>query len=271
MIENISRPVKISPGSSGTGRKGRGFTLIELLVVIAIIAILAALLLPALAKAKEKAKQITCTSNLKQIGVALVLYSDDNHNYFPVASSGSSGTNIWTLSLKPYLALSRDPTGGAKYGSENKVFICPSAKSVYINLGTNEINRTYTCAGTMLGTQVNSVGLTATAARKASPMPNPAQTLLVVEGRQESIMPSSASVNSSYSNTSWDGSQPALTDLQIGSSSASPAKCIYLDFRRHSSQSAMNVLYGDYHAGPVSFTQAQQTWTRLFYENRSSK
>ena len=71
-------------------KRHAGFTLIELLVVIAIIAILAALLLPALAAAKRKAKLAQCQSNFHQISVACYVYANDYGDYFPVCSVGGA-------------------------------------------------------------------------------------------------------------------------------------------------------------------------------------
>ena len=89
----------------------RRFTLIELLVVIAIIAILAAMLLPALAQARAKARQVSCLSQLKQLGLGLILYADSHDgryiNAAPIAGMprGSQGDNVcwWRFYVQPYV------------------------------------------------------------------------------------------------------------------------------------------------------------------------
>ncbi len=102
------------------------FTLIELLVVIAIIAVLASMLLPALGKARQKAQHVTCTSNLKQIGMAVLLYIDEHDDWFP-GMLQSSGPFINDLS--PYLK-ARTPTGSnfiyARSPSDVHVYWCPT-------------------------------------------------------------------------------------------------------------------------------------------------
>jgi len=113
--------------------KRKGFTLIELLVVIAIIAILAAILFPVFAQARDKARQITSASNLKQLGLAIIMYNEDNNDYQPTAddqdciynpsaspcgTTGNPAAADWALKTLPYVkslgvyVSPDDPQGG---------------------------------------------------------------------------------------------------------------------------------------------------------------
>jgi prepilin-type N-terminal cleavage/methylation domain-containing protein len=107
--------------------RARGFTLIELLVVIAIIAILAALLLPALAKAKEKAQRIACISNMRQVGLSLALYTDSYDNKVP--SAVTYGSVAGDRSTAPNTVQYTDEYGGVPKAlnvANPRVFWCPS-------------------------------------------------------------------------------------------------------------------------------------------------
>jgi prepilin-type N-terminal cleavage/methylation domain-containing protein len=94
-------------------RAGNAFTLIELLVVIAIIAILAAMLLPALARAKESGRRIACLNNVRQLSLAVHMYVDDSQGKYPARSS----TNRWPNQLYD------------SYGRNVKLLLCPSEQT----------------------------------------------------------------------------------------------------------------------------------------------
>ncbi len=110
-------------------RSRKGFTLIELLVVIAIIAILAAILFPVFAKAREKARQSSCTSNLKQIGIGIMQYTQDYDEYYPPSAWSSSPWSPWSVFMYPYV-------------KSQAVFMCPDDVNTGILPNTNTFTPT---------------------------------------------------------------------------------------------------------------------------------
>ncbi len=103
----------------------RAFTLIELLVVVAIISILAAILFPVFAKVREKARQSACSSNEKQLGLAIIMYAQDGDELLPPTQA--TDNTLWPTLLDPYV-------------KSNRLRVCPDDGAATSSYGLNELN-----------------------------------------------------------------------------------------------------------------------------------
>jgi len=119
----------------------KGFTLIELLVVIAIIGILAGILLPVLSRARESARKTQCMSNVKQIGMGLIMYANENSETFPSSTASNPAMASLNMLYDTYI-------------SDNKVFNCPSDTTVTAT--TNAGMSVYTSGGSQAFTSTQS-------------------------------------------------------------------------------------------------------------------
>ncbi|OGV31147.1 MAG: hypothetical protein A2020_06075 [Lentisphaerae bacterium GWF2_45_14] len=185
-------------GSNAKSLRLMGFTLIELLVVIAIIAILSSLLMPALKKARDSTKKISCAGNLKQIGIAFQVYLSDNDGYYPKAQICEYGY-YWSNIL--YALITDKPLGKSgtcfcgTHGAMNNylgfdalgirneygtIFHCPSQK---INPLSNNPRypASYAMVTSLGGNEFTSSDLTKPSI-KASKIQLPSQAALVTEG-----------------------------------------------------------------------------------------
>jgi len=148
--------------------KIKGFTLIELLVVIAIIAILAAILFPVFAQAREKARQISCLSNTKQLGLAFTQYEQDYDEKVPDGASPYGGGNGWAGDIYPYV-------------KSSKVYLCPDdhtgdfGGSIPFNISSYGYNAQFTIVTDPTNHKINADSIT------LARFNAPAQTVVLFE------------------------------------------------------------------------------------------
>ena len=165
------------------------FTLIELLVVIAIIAILAAILFPVFAQARSKARQTTCLSNEKQLGIALMAYTQDYDEQFPLANYDISTTDRvhWYNLIEPYVKANYT-RANANLGKGMSIYVCPDfAKTQNTDFGIQQ-SWSYVCNFNLMpppaasGSQSLPPTWAAITPKSLAYLQAPAQVVLAAEG-----------------------------------------------------------------------------------------
>ena len=188
-----------------------GFTLVEVLVTLTIMAILLGLSAAAYSRIRVVSNSTKGAANLRQIHMVLMSYVQDNNSCLPPVASSNQ---VWDREpLAPYLPLRED-------GRENRLFICPNAQ--FAGYENSNISRAYSATDCMIGIDPTSgnVAFTYGYKRNLNTIPDPANAILVFDGRQQGSLRYSKEV------VSW-GALTAAGDLSAGTNP------LYIDFRHN--------------------------------------
>jgi len=242
-------------------QRPRGFTLIELLVVIAVIAILAAILFPVFASAREKARQIVCESNLKQIGTAVLLYTEDYDEHLPPASyndpaaaTPSSTPSAWMYFVDSYIKSGIAQSASGNPGQAVSVYTCPDDSVTDVSSPPTP-SHDYTANSNIMPSWISPTGFT--------PATNPAVTIAAIHSPSQLVLIAEAAGGSRIFSTGQDD----VTVADSGSGDGDvfwQCQAIYLRGRvRHNG--GANYLFTDghvkwFHAPGTSFVSSGANW-----------
>lgn len=263
----------------------RRFTLIELLVVISIIAILAAMLLPVLGKARDKARQISCANQIKQIGGFIQMYADEHQDFFPMwdqfGAWDSSGLMQKGLecALMPY---TRYKQGGSWLTAGGPFFICPSAPlrwdagyqggkylwgndAAHVGFTTNAYEGSYEVAQSGFVTPAGGVRTYDTRAWSFRTYSRPNQTPIQWCSRRGSPLGSmvqynSPSTSNSYGSASWHVPDPYGGPRPTVFLDGHVAILISAQYTRHRSTAIMTGPYSGFHLGSGGGSPKHDPW-----------
>jgi prepilin-type N-terminal cleavage/methylation domain-containing protein/prepilin-type processing-associated H-X9-DG protein len=226
-------------------RRVDGFTLIELLTVIAIIGILAAIIIPTVGRVRSSAKNAACKNNLRQIGVAVQIYGNENKFYPPsrTALNDSSRPNfLWRQLLRPYMGTNGDPSRQNTETLNSQIIVCPARTMTPVDEATN-VRPTYSAHSLVMPDMQDG----SPPMRRFGSIPRPTEVILMIDGTQQTNGGSHSNLWSITGIKSAGATNTADNFLTV-SNDQDPEGGGYIRYR-HSENTTTNTVFVDGHVG----------------------